>query len=55
MRNGFPGIFWGTRELKGLGTMEGRCEAHFAGFFGVYLEEAVRRLSDVDGEERVRL
>jgi len=37
MRDGFAGVFGGAGELEGLGAVEGRCEADFAGFFRVYL------------------
>ena len=42
MGHGFPRIFGGAGELEGFGAVEGRCQAHFAGFFGVYLRVIVR-------------
>jgi len=38
MRDGFAWVLGRAGELEGLGTVEGCCEADFAGFFGVDLD-----------------
>jgi len=39
MRDGFAWVLWRSRELEGLGAVEGSCEPDFAGFLRVHLEE----------------
>lgn len=43
MGDGFARIFGRARELKGLGAVEGGCQADFAGFFAVDLDGMLER------------
>lgn len=38
MGDGFAGIFGGAGQLESLRSVEGGCEADFAGFFAVDLD-----------------